>query len=213
MYNDLESAGHHLGVALAKYRGTNSVVLAIANGGVPVAIPVAGSLEAPLELLIIRRLFIQEGRPFPVCAVSVGADILVDSESRELSAIEKQFKQEALEHLSARARYLRGNLAVQNLTGLNVILVDNGIHTGSTVQTAITALRKLQPQSVTVAVPVADASVRGSIESEADEVVCLEWCENFGHAALWYKKFNRPNDEQVRTMIPNRAQRYQLTIE
>ena len=209
IFTDLESAGRRLALALAKYRGTNSVVLAIANGGVPVAIPVAGSLEAPFELLVIRRLFIREARPFPICAVSVGGDILVDSDSRPLSSIEEQFKQEALERLSVRSHYLRGDITAKKMAGLTVILVDNGIHTGSTIQIAIAALRKLQPQSVTVAVPVADASIKQSIESVADEVVCLQWCDYFGHTGLWYKNFRRPSDEQIRTMI----QRYQLTIE
>jgi len=212
IYPDLESAGRHLAAALAKYRGTNSVVLAIANGGVPVAIPVASSLEAPLDLLIIRRLFIREARPFPICAVSVGGDVVVDSESGPLSSIEEQFKHEALHQLLARSHYLRGNLPAQNIAARNIILVDNGIHTGSTLQIAITALRTLQPQSITVAVPVADVSIKRNVESVAEEVVCLQWCDQFGHTGLWYRNFRRPSDEQVRTIFLT-CQRYQLAIE
>src|SRR5690242_4626249 len=100
IYTDLESAGHGLAVALVNHRSANSVVLAIANGGVPVAIAVADSLKLPLDLLIIRRLFIHEAKSLPVCAVSVGGNILVDSGSRPLSSIEEQFRQEALDQFS-----------------------------------------------------------------------------------------------------------------
>lgn len=209
MYPDLESGGRRLALSLDKYRGSDSVVVAIANGGVPVAIPVAGSLSLPLELLVIRRLFIREGRPFPVCGVSVGGELVVDSDSQALSPVEEQFQQEALAGLAARADYLRCDMPAQNLAGRDVILVDNGIHTGSTLLIAVNALRQVQPRSITVAVPVADVSIKERIESVADDVVCLQWCDQFGHTGLWYKNFRRPTDEQVRTMV----QRYQLTME
>jgi predicted phosphoribosyltransferase len=175
------------------------VVLAIANGGVRVAIPIAESLVAPLELLVIRRLFIRDARP--VCAVSVGGQVVVDSEATPLSPIEEQFKQEALAGLCSRSQFLRANLTAKNLAGRNIILIDNGVHTGSTIQIAVTALRKLQPQSITVAVPVADAATKENIESVADEVVCLQWCDQFGHTGLWYKSFNRPRDEEIRALL------------
>ena len=174
-------------------------MLAIANGGVPVAIPIADSLAAPLELLIIRRLFIRDGRP--VCAVSVGGQVLVDSDSTPLSSIEEQFKREALDGLCGRSQFLRANLTAKNLAGRNIILVDNGVHTGSTIRIAVTALRKLKPQKITVAVPVADEARKESIESVADEVVCLQWCDQFGHTGLWYKSFNRPSDEAIRALL------------
>jgi len=200
-FADLDSAGRRLALVLASHRRTNPVVLAIANGGVPIAIPVADSLAAPLEVLVVRRLFIRDGSPVPICAVSIGGELVLDEDSRPLSAIEEQFQEEALAGLSRRAQFLRRNLTVTNLGGQNVILVDNGIHTGSTMKIAIAALRKLQPRTITVAVPVADVATRESIESVADEVVCLQWCEQFGHTGLWYKNFNRPSDEQIRAWL------------
>lgn len=201
IFTDLDSAGRRLTLALAKHRNANPIVVAIANGGVPVAIPIAESLAAPFELLIIRRLFIRDSPPLPVCAVSVSGQVVVDSDPTPLSSIEEQFKREALDGFCVRSRFLRANLIAKNLTGGDIILVDNGIHTGSTIQIAVAALRKLQPQSVTVAVPVADASVRQSIESVADEVICLQWCDRFGHTGLWYKSFNRPGDEEIRALL------------
>ena len=205
IYSDFETAGGALAAALFNLPRGDSLVVAIANSGVPVAIPVADTLEAPLDVLVIRRLFVREDRSVPIAAVSVGGYMVLDSESGTHSSAEEQFRQEAITQLSARAEYLRGNSPSNGLADLNVIVVDNGIHTGSTLQIAINALRKLQPRSVTVAVPVADASTKETMESLADEVVCLKWSEQFGHTALWYKNFNRPNDADVRLMLSRRS--------
>jgi putative phosphoribosyl transferase len=205
IYSDFESAGRTLAAALAKRGGSNSVVMAIANSGVPVAIPVADTLEAPLDVLVVRRLFVREGRRLPVAVVSIGGNIVVDSDSGSRSSIEELYKQQAIAELSARAGHLRSEAISTSITNLNVIIVDNGIHTGSTLLIAINALRKLGPRSVTVAVPVGDESIKETIESVADEVVCLKWSEQFGNTALWYKNFNRPSDDDLRLMLARRS--------
>jgi putative phosphoribosyl transferase len=205
IYSDLESAGRELAVALAKHRKRNSFLLAIANGGVPVALPIADYLDAVLDILVIRRLFLREERQLPVCAVSVGGNMAVDQDLRTLSPIEDQFRQDAIEELSKRADRMRCNMRSKDVAGLNIVLVDNGIHTGSTFQIAINALREFRPRSVTVAVPVGDVSIKSTVESLADEVVCLQWCKRFGNSALWYKNFNRPSDEEIRRIIQTRA--------
>src|SRR4030095_15054393 len=96
IYNDFEGAGRALAAALAKRGGSNSVVMAIANSGVPVAIPVANTLEAPLDVLVIRRLFAREGRSLPVAAVSIGGNVVVDSDSRSLSSVEETFRKQTI---------------------------------------------------------------------------------------------------------------------
>ena len=204
IYNDFEGAGRALASALAKRGGSNSVVMAIANSGVPVAIPVANTVEAPLDVLVIRRLFVREGRSLPAAAVSIGGNLVVDLDSRSLSSIEEQFRQQTIVELSARTNHLRSDAPSTSITNSNVIIVDNGIHTGLTLLIAINALRKLEPRSVTVAVPVGDESSKETIESVADEVVCLKWSEQFGNTALWYKNFNRPSDEDLRLMLAGR---------
>ena len=205
VYNDFESAGRALAAVLAKRRGSNSLVLAIANSGMPVAVPIADTLRCPLDVLVIRRLFMREGRSLPISAVSIGGIVVVDSDSRSLSSIEEQFRQQTIAELSARADHLRSAATPTTITNLDVIVVDNGIHTGSTLLIAINALRKLEPGSVIVAVPVGDESIKETIESVADEVVCLKWSEQFGHTALWYKSFNRPSDEELRLMLARRS--------
>ena len=205
IYNDFESAGRALAAVLAKRGGGNSLVMAIANSGAPVAVPIAATLEAPLDVLVIRRLFMREGRSLPIAAVSIGGIVVVDSDSRSLSSIEEQFRQQTIAELSARANHLRSDASPTSITNLDVIVVDNGSHTGSTLLFAINALRKLDPQSVTVAVPVGDESIKETIESVADEVVCLKWSEKFGNTALWYKSFNRPSDEELRLMLARRS--------
>jgi len=204
-YDDLESAGRELAVALAKHGNSKSVVLAIANGAVPVALPVADTLDAHLDLIVIRRLFVREAGALPVSAISVCGQLVIDADPGNLSSIEEQYKQLAIDELSKRVSEMRGNTSSVDVEGLDVLLVDNGIHTGSTLQIAINALRKLRPRSVTVATPVANSSLKGSIESLADEVVCLQWCDHFGNTAVWYKKFDRPTDARIRTILQNRT--------
>ena len=201
IYNDLESAGRELATTLATNFGNHAVVLAVANAGAPVAVPVADRLNAHLDLIVIRRLFVREGRPWPICAVSIGGNLVVDQEAGRLSHIEEQFMKQSVDELCARARAMRYNFPPTDIAGKNVVVVDNGIHTGSTIQIAATAVRTLRPASITVAVPVADAKIRSAVLEIADDVLCLKWAEQFGHTGLWYKNFNRPGDDEVRTIM------------
>ena len=86
---------------------------------------------------------------------------------------------------------------------IEVIIVDNGIHTGSTMQAAIRAIRKLDVRRVVAAIPVSDLNSRDAIESAADEVVCLAWIEKFGHVGLWYQEFIRPTNDQILSLYLN----------
>ena len=200
-YDNLESAGRELALALAKHYDGKSIVLAIANSGVPVAVPVAAFLNAPLDLVVIRRLFVRERIPLPITAVSVAGRLVFDEDSKTLSSIEEEFKQNAIDELSNRVNQLRGVKNSMELEDEEVVLVDNGIHTASTLQIAIRALRKLGPRSITIAVPAANELLKATIKSLADQVVCPQWRDPFGNTAVWYKNFNRPADDQIATML------------
>jgi predicted phosphoribosyltransferase len=203
IYDDFESAGLELAVALAKHGDREPIVLAIANSGVPVAVPVADSSGAQLDLVVIRRLFVREGA-IPITAVNVAGTLVIDEDSKRLSSVEVQFKQDAIGELSNRVNQMRGVKSSLSLEGKDVVLVDNGIHTGSTAHIAIKAVRQLKPRSITIATPVANELLKATIKSVADEVVCLQWCDPFGNTAVWYKNFNRPGDEQIKAMLQNR---------
>ena len=94
--------------------------------------------------------------------------------------------------------------APKEIAGKDVVLIDNGIHTGGTIQIVVRALRSLKPSKIIVGIPVADPRVKETVEAIADSVCCLQWAENFGHVGLWYKNFNRPSDEQIEPMMRQR---------
>jgi putative phosphoribosyl transferase len=200
-FADLDDAGRKLAVAVVGHSPKDPLVLAIANGGVPVAITIAEKLHAPLDLILIRRLFVRDDKAFPVCAVNVAGNLVLDSDLETASGIEEQFLREAVANLSNRTSQLRGTTVAQKVASRHVLLIDNGIHTGSTIQIAMRALRRLNPAEITVAVPVADMQIKDTVESVADEVICLEWCDKFGHTGLWYENLNRPNDQEVRDLL------------
>jgi len=111
------------------------------------------------------------------------------------------FIADALEELLRKERVCRNGRAPLDFRQKTILLVDNGIHTGSTVHAAIRALRELGPARVILAIPVAAPESRALIESLADELVCLAWPEPFGHVGMFYRDFTRPDEEQIRTMI------------
>ena len=205
-FADLASAGRNLAALLDNYLGSEeTVVVAIARGGVPVALEVANHLGAPLDIILIRRLLAPRGPGSEICAVNVCGTLVTDQELALPSPVPKTpleyFVADALEELALRERACRGGRPALEVARKTVLLVDNGIHTGSTVLAAIRALRTLKPSRVVVAVPVAALSSRASVEEAADDVVCIAWPEPFGHVGLWYANFDVPDEEQIRKML------------
>lgn len=204
-FADLDDAGRKLAATLAGHSRKDTLVLAIANGGIPVALPVAEALHAPFDLIAIRRLFAATDGDQPIAAASIAGNLVLDPHVSRIcssaTTVEDRFIGVAMEDLSARVNTLRGDVAPKGIAGKDVIVIDNGIHTGGTIKIAIRALRSLKPSKITVGIPVANANVKDTLEAIADSVCCLHWSENFGHAGLWYKNFNRPSDEQIRTLM------------
>jgi putative phosphoribosyl transferase len=205
-FASLAAAGRELAAELQEYRGADdTVVVAIATGGVPVGAKVARQLQLPFELLMIRRLLVPDGAAKPVCAVNVAGTLVVDDglgprAATPSSGLDHAIA-DALAELAQRERVFRGERTATPLAGMNVILVDNGIHTGSTMLTSIRALRNLEARAIVVAVPVADQNSRAAIEETADRVVCLLWSDKFGHAGMWYEEFVRPTEQQIQELF------------
>jgi putative phosphoribosyl transferase len=206
-FADLGTAGRDLAAALVGSFNCaeDTVVVAIARGGVPVALEVAKHFRWPLDIVLIRRLLTPGGPGSQVCAVNACGRLVIDDKlpitsSPPNTALEC-FIADALEGLALRERVCRSGRAVFDVARRNVLLIDNGIHTGATALATIQALRTLKPARLTVAVPVAAPSSRALIERAADDLICLAWPEPFGHAGLWYAKFNVPQDEQIHEML------------
>ena len=201
-FKDLTVAGLKLAEELQEYFDSDSVVLGIANGGVPVAKAVAQKLMLPFEIALIKRLFTPRGPMFPVCAFNLAGTLVVDPEVERISenatSPVTHFMKEALNELAQRTESCRDAHPATLLSGRQIILIDNGIHTGSKIMAAIKALRRLNPSRIITAVPVAAAETRTMVEQLSDQFVCLLWPENIGHVGLWYSEFSRPSDDQVR---------------
>ncbi len=199
-------AGRQLADSLQKYRGSSeTIVIAIVAGGVFVGAEVARELKLPFELLFIRRLMAPFGPQNVLCATNVAGTIVVDEE------LAKQPVEPGMDHaiadgmkqLSERERFCRAGRPPVDICKKQVIIVDNGIHTGSTMQAAIRAVRKLEVRRIIAAIPVSDLNSRDVIDSSADEVACLAWREKFGHVGLWYHEFVRPTNEQILSLYLN----------
>ena len=212
-FEDPRDAGRRLAAHLAARADLrDAVVLAVARGGVPVAFEVARGLGLPLDLVLIRRLFVTRGPLDPVCAVSVAGALCLDEEvaapahGDARDEARSAYVADALEQFARHERACRGARPAVSIEGRRVILVDNGVRTGSTVRAAVRALRTRGPARVSVAVPVAAPEARAAVETVADELVCLAWPQPFGHVGLWYADFRRPGEEEIRRLLDAAAE-------
>jgi putative phosphoribosyl transferase len=206
-FNDARAAGRALAARLGAYAGRESaVVLALARGGVAVGLGVSELLGLPLDILLLRRLLATRGPLHPLCAASVAGARFVDEEvaaraSSSDGAAFRGFLASALAELDEQAHACRGARPPVELSGRTVLLVDNGIRTGSTALAAARALNSFGPARVVIAAPVAARESLGEVRPAADEFVCLSTPEPFGHVGLWYADFSRPADEEIRAML------------
>jgi predicted phosphoribosyltransferase len=204
-FKDTREAGLALAARLDAYAGRErAIVLALASGGVGVGLEVSKRLGLPLDLLLLRRLLATRGPDEPLCAASVAGERFLDEEVAARAAADsvlEGFVASSLAEFEEHVRACRGTRAASDLKGHTVLLVDNGIRTGSTVRAAVRALRSSDPARVVVAVPVAAPESLASVEAAADELIFLAAPDPFGHVGLWYEDFARPSDEQIRAML------------
>lgn len=204
-FKDAREAGRALASRLEDCAGLEgALVLALARGGVAVGLEVSKRLRLPLDLLLLRRLLVPRGPQEPLCVASVAGTRFLDEEVAERAAEDAalgSFLSSALAEFDAQVRACRGGRTPLNLKGRAVLLVDNGVRTGSTVRAAVRALRSTQPARVVVAAPVAAHEALASVDDVADGFVYLATPEPFGHVGLWYEEFTRPSDDEVRAML------------
>ncbi len=203
-------AGRLLAKKLTAYANRPDVlVLGLPRGGVPVAFEVAKALNLPLDICLVRKLGVPGHKELAMGAIAMGGVMVLNDEVikwRRISrqAIDAVARRERLE-LGRRDRLYRGDRPIPDLRNRTVILIDDGIATGSTLRAAIAALRKLQPKSIVVAVPVAPPSTCNQLQAEVDEVVCLRTPEPLSSISLWYEDFSQTTDEEVRHLLARAA--------
>lgn len=204
-FADRAEAGRVLAEKLRVFRGREDVVvLALPRGGVPVAAEIAMDLRAPLDVFLVRKLGFPGHEEFALGAIaSGGVRVMNPSASlgtftnEEIDAIAAREKRE----LSRREGLYRGERAAPEILGKTVILVDDGLATGSTMLAAVRALRLLGPARVVVAVPVGSREACDLVREEADELVCPFAPELFRAVGEWYRNFSQTTDDEVQALL------------
>jgi len=212
LYRDRRDAGRALAGLLERYRGRDDVVvLALPRGGVPVAHEVAAALSAPLDVFVVRKLGVPDHEELAMGAIAAGGAVVVNEDvMRGLrlgrDELRRVAEQEARE-LRRRERAYREGRPPPDPAGRTVILVDDGLATGSSMLAAVHALRRLGPARIVVAVPAAPESTCRQLRSVADDVVCATTPSPFLAVGQAYEDFTQTSDDEVRQLLRAAAAR------
>ena len=210
LFQDRFEAGRVLASKLSEFSGKNNVVvLALPRGGVPVGYEVAQALHAPLDVFVVRKLGTPGQEELAMGALASGGTIVLNREVIQAlgisqSTIDAVAARENPE-LERREREYRDGRPALQVEGRTVILVDDGLATGSSMRVAIKALRKESAAQVVVAVPVASPSACSEFATEADKIVCAATPEPFWAVGQWYRNFSQTTDEEVRELLARGA--------
>lgn len=196
--------------ALRQYAGRDDVVvLALPRGGVPVAYEVASALRAPLDVFVVRKLGLPQYPELAMGAIATGGVRILNPEvvawHRPSEQVLEAITRAESAELVRREREYRGDRPPVDVAGKIVILVDDGLATGSTMRAAVQALRGLNPSKIVVAVPVGARESCELLRRSADEVECLYTPEPFSAVGLWYGDFAQTTDEEVRRLLASRT--------
>jgi putative phosphoribosyl transferase len=209
-FADRVEAGRLLAEQLRGYAGRPDViVLALPRGGLPVAYEIATRLGVPLDIFLVRKLGAPGQPELAMGAIATGgARVLNDDVIRYLSVspevIDAVAVAEQIE-LERREQAYRGDRSTPDLQGKQVILVDDGLATGSSMRAAIGAVRTQSPARIVVAVPVAARETCEELKREVEELICLRTPEPFSAVGLWYEDFSQTSDEEVRDLLQRAA--------
>jgi len=215
IFRDRTDAGQRLAAELQKYANRPDVmVLALPRGGVPVAYEVAEGLRAPLDVFLVRKLGVPGHEELAMGAIAMGGvrvlntDVVnylnIPDEVIDAVAAEEQIE------LSRREKLYRGERPVPNVRGQTVILVDDGLATGSSMRAAADALRKQEPARIIVAVPVSAPQTCEELQMQVDEIVCVMTPEPFYGVGLWYEDFSQTTDDEVRELLGRSELKHRL---
>jgi len=211
IYADRREAGALLAAELEQYRGRSDVVvLALPRGGVPVAYEVARALEAPLDVFVVRKLGAPGHRELAMGAIASGGVRVLNRDvigwyGISPVAIEATAREELAE-LERRERAYREGRGALDIKGKIVILVDDGLATGSSMKAAVQAVRSRGPARIVVAVPVGAPQTCSELQELADEVVCGRTPDDFAAVGQWYADFSQTEDAEVRELLREAAE-------
>ncbi len=206
LFADRHQAGQRLATLLTSYADRPDViVLALPRGGVPVAFEVAHALRAPLDIFVVRKLGVPGHAELAMGAIATGGVLVLNDDvitplgidADVIAAVAAREKKE----LERRERAYRGDREAPDARGRTVILVDDGLATGSTMRAAVAAVRKQRPSRIVVAVPVAARGTCEEFKTEVDEAVCLATPRMFNGVGRWYEDFSQTTDAEVHELL------------
>lgn len=206
LFRDRRDAGLRLATALRAYADRSDVlVLGLPRGGIPVAYEVANTLHVPLDVFVVRKLGTPGQEELAMGAIASGGVRVLNREVISAIAITpeeiERITAREVPELLRRERDYRGERPPLDVGGRAVILIDDGLATGSTMRAAVAALKRLRPAKIVVAVPVAARDSCRDLQAEVDEFVCLSTPESFYAVGQWYQQFEQTSDEEVRELL------------
>lgn len=214
-YRDRAAAGRTLAASLAGFADVPDViVLALPRGGLPVGAEVAKALKAPLDVFVVRKLGAPGQEELAMGAVASGGTRVLNEDVIAMlripaSVIDAAAAKE-MKEIERRERLYRQDRPAPDVRHRVVILVDDGLATGSTMRAAVRALRELAPRKIVIAAPVGAAQTCDDFRGEADEVICAATPEPFSSVGEWYEEFSQVTDEEVRVFLED-AHRFAAT--
>jgi putative phosphoribosyl transferase len=212
LFRNRADAGRALGERLAAYAGrANLRILGLPRGGIPVAFEVAGRLQAPLDVFVVRKLGVPGHEELAMGAIATGGVRVVNQDVMSALGLSAQaldrVAEAELAELARREVAYRGTRPPLDVRGATAILVDDGLATGSTMRAAVAAIRQQQPARIVVAVPVAAPSTRDEMAREVDEIVCVATPDPFLAVGRFYDDFAQTTDAEVHDLLERAARR------
>ena len=204
-FRDRTEAGRLLAARLSPFAAEHPVVLGLPRGGVPVAFEVAAALSAPLDVIVVRKLGVPDQPELAMGAIGENGVRVVDDYIMRISGVQPhevdRVERRERAELERRVARYRGDRARVSLQGRVVILVDDGIATGSTARAACRVARALGASRVVLAAPVGPPDVAQRVADDADEVICVSQPEDFSAVGSAYQDFAQTTDEEVEELL------------
>lgn len=218
MFRDRSDAGRQLAARLGHLKSAQPVVLALPRGGIPIAAEIAKALDAPLDVVFVRKLGLPQQPELAVGAVVDGGhpEIVLNRDVVSFEGLSEAdiaaIRERELEEIARRRRQYLGDRSPVSIEGRTAIVVDDGIATGATARVALKGVRHRKPKSIVLAVPVASPDVIERIRPEVDELVCLLQPRDLFAVGYHYSDFAQVSDEEVReTLARHREPRRSLS--